>query len=129
MKLRPIRNMVHIRRDAAAAVRRSGIIVPATYQKNSRPWTGTVLAVGPGKEVWTLGEDYAVALEKKGFQMAADWLRKTVPSYSAIIPVEVEPGDRVVFMQYTGHRFIEDGDEQDELMVNGDDILAVIEKE
>lgn len=102
MNLKPIAGRVHIRRDSAQARRTSGLILPETARQRERPWTGVVIAVGPG----VLDEK----LEKR-------------------LPIEVKVGDHVVFQQFSGGRFLPQECEQDELLVRDVDILAVIEEE
>lgn len=101
MKLHPVRDLVHIRRDPENKMSTGGIVVTDRVARDQRPWSGVVLAIGPGKR------------DKDG----------------KLIPIEVQVGDHVVFNQFTGHRYMTGRSEQDELMVSAEDILAVIEEE
>ena len=72
MSLRPLHDMVVVRRKPAEGTTRGGIIIPEVAKQLSAE--GTVVAVGPGYEM------------PSGFR----------------VPPGVKPGDRVVFGQYAG---------------------------
>jgi len=101
MSVRPINDFVLVAREKAANVTEGGILLPEISEKQRRPWRGVVLAVGPGK----------------------------LNEAAARTPLSVQPGDRVYFTQWTGHRFLSPPrDEQDELLVRADDILCTLER-
>ena len=95
--IRPVGKYVLIERDKHQGTTAAGILLSESQQKKERPWRGTVLAIGAG------------ALDKEGER----------------VPPQVKPGDKVVFQQWTGHRFLTEGDDQDQLLVAADDILGV----
>ena len=64
-----------------------------------KPQQGAVIAVGPGRRSETTGD---------------------------IIPLDVKVGDKVVYSKYGGTEITVDGD--DVLILNGRDVLAVVEK-
>lgn len=71
--IRPMRNLVLIRRRAAEEVSKGGIIIPDVAKE--RPLEGEVIAVGPG-------------IRRKD---------------GSLRPVCVEVGQRVLFGKYSGH--------------------------
>lgn len=75
---------------------KSGILLPDTAEKE-KPEQGKIIAVGPGKK------------NKEG----------------KIIPVSVQPGQRVLFSKYGPNEIKVEGKEY--LIAKEDDILAIIE--
>jgi chaperonin GroES len=74
---------------------KSGIVLPDTAKE--KPQEGTILAVGPGRTL-------------------DDGKRE---------PLDVKPGEKVLYARYAGTEFKIDGDEY--LIVSQKDILAVVE--
>jgi chaperonin GroES len=72
-----------------------GIIIPDTAQE--KPMEGEIVAVGPG------------ARDDKG----------------AVVPLDVKPGDRILFGKWSGSEIKLDG--KDLLIMNETDIMGVIE--
>jgi len=95
MKIRPLTDYVVIRRDKAEGTSKGGIIIPEDAQRKST--RGEVLETGPGK----------------------------VDESGELRPVEVKPGDRVIFLQYVGNEVTIEG--EDYIVVHENDILAVEE--
>ncbi|HEX2729357.1 MAG TPA: co-chaperone GroES [Rubrobacteraceae bacterium] len=73
----------------------SGIVLPDTAK--DKPQTATIVSVGEGK------------LDDKGQR----------------VPVEVSPGDVIVFAKYSGTEIKLDG--EDYMILDADDILGVVE--
>lgn len=96
MTLKPLGNHIVVQSLKKEAVTASGIIIPDTAEKE-RPEQGTVIAVGPGK-----------ALENGTRQ-----------------PIEVRPGDKVVFKKYSPDE-VKMGNET-YLVLSADDVMAIIE--
>ena len=95
MRLRPLRDRVLIRRVEPEAKTAGGIFIPDNVQE--KPLQGDVVAVGPG------------ARDKDG----------------ALIPLDVKPGDRVLFGKWSGTEIKLDGEE---LMIMSEaDIMGVLE--
>ena len=81
MKFRPLHDRVVVRRIEAEEKSAGGIIIPDTAKE--KPQQGEVLAVGPG------------ARDEKG----------------NIIPLDVKPGDIVLFGKWSGTEVKIDGEE------------------
>ena len=96
MKFRPLHDRVVVKRIGAEERSAGGIIIPDTAKE--KPLEGLVVAVGNGKVL----EDGKVR------------------------PLEIKPGDRVLFVKYAGNEIKIDGEEH--LMLREEDVLGVIEK-
>src|SRR5260221_1056706 len=95
MNSRPLQDRVLIRRIEAEAKTAAGIIIPDTAQE--KPMEGEVVAVGPGAR----GED------------------------GTLHPLDVKPGDRVLFGKWSGTEIKLDG--EDLIIMKESDIMGVIE--
>jgi chaperonin GroES len=95
MKFRPLHDRVVVRRIEADQKTTGGIIIPDTVKE--KPQEGEVVAVGPG------------ARNEKG----------------DIVPLDVKPGDRILFGKWSGTEVKLDGEEL--LIMNESDIMAVFE--
>jgi len=96
MKLRPLHDRVVIRRLEEEQKTAGGIIIPDTAKE--KPVQGEVVAVGNGKIL----EDGKVR------------------------PLDLKPGDRVLFAKYAGTEVKVEGEEL--LVMREDDVMAVIDK-
>jgi chaperonin GroES len=94
MKIEPLHDRVLVKRLEEKEVKRGGIIIPDTAKE--KPQEGEVIAVGPGK-------------------MTDNGKRQ---------PMEVTPGDRVLFGRWTGSEVKLDDEEY--LIMREDDILAIL---
>lgn len=95
MKLRPLHDRVIIKRTEEDRTSPGGIVIPDTAAE--KPIRGEVVAAGNGKLLET-GE---------------------------LRPLDVKPGDKVLFGKYSGTEVKVDG--KDLLVMREDDIMAVIE--
>ena len=95
MKFRPLHDRVVVRRIEEDERTRGGIIIPDTAKE--KPQQGEVIAVGPG------------APDEKG----------------KVQPLDVKPGDRVLFGKWSGTEVKLDGEEL--LIMKESDILGVLE--
>jgi len=95
MKFRPLHDRVVIRRVEQEEKSAGGIIIPDTAKE--KPMEGEVIAVGPG------GRDET----------------------GKLIPIDVKPGDRVLFGKWSGTEVKIDGEEL--LIMKESDIMGVIE--
>lgn len=95
MNFRPIHDHVLVKRVEESEAKIGGIIVPDTAKE--KPQQGEVIAAGDGKMLAT-GER---------------------------APLEVKPGERILFGKYSGSEIKIDG--QDYIVFREDDILAVLE--
>jgi len=95
MRLRPLQDRVLIRRVVAEAKTTGGILIPDTAQE--KPVQGEVVAVGPG------------ARNNDG----------------TLVPMDVKPGDRVLFAKWSGTEVKLEGDEL--MIMNQADIMGVVE--
>lgn len=77
---RPLADRILVRPDPVEKTSRGGIMIPETAQE--RPMHGEILAVGPGKR------------DAKG----------------RIRPLDVKPGDRIMFGMRAGHEHTIDGE-------------------
>jgi chaperonin GroES len=94
MKFRPLHDRVVIRRVDAEGKTAGGIFIPETAQE--KPMEGEIVAVGPG------------ARNEKG----------------TIVPVDVKPGDRILFGKWSGSEIKLDG--EDLLIMKESDGMGVI---
>src|SRR5690349_13301203 len=95
MKFRPLHDRVVVRRLEGEEKTKGGIIIPDTAKE--KPQEGEVVAVGPG------------ARDDSG----------------KLIPIDVKPGDRILFGKWSGTEVKLDG--EDLLIMKESDILGVIE--
>jgi chaperonin GroES len=95
MKFRPLHDRVVVRRVEEDTKTAGGIIIPDTAKE--KPMQGEVVAVGPG------------ARDEQG----------------KVQPLDVKPGDRVLFGKWSGTEVKIDG--EDLLIMKESDILGVIE--
>ena len=94
LKFRPLHDRVVVRRIEADQKTKGGIIIPDTAKE--KPSEGEVIAVGPG------GRDEA----------------------GKLIPIDLKPGDRVLFGKWSGTEVKIDG--EDLLIMKESDIMGVI---
>jgi len=95
MKVRPLQDRLLIRRIEEEARSKGGILIPDTAKE--KPQEGRVVAAGPGRR------------DEEG----------------QVRPLDVRPGDRILFGKYAGTEIQVDGEEH--LIVREDDVLAVLE--
>jgi chaperonin GroES len=95
MKFRPLHDRVVVRRLEEDERTKGGIIIPDTAKE--KPQQGEIVAVGPG------------APDEKG----------------NVQPLDVKPGDRVLFGKWSGTEVKIDGEEL--LIMKESDILGVLE--
>ena len=96
MNFRPLHDRVVVRRIEAEEKTKGGIIIPDTAKE--KPQEGEVIAVGPG------------ARDENG----------------KVQPLDVKPGDRVLFGKWSGSEVRIDG--QDLLIMKESDIMGIIEQ-
>ena len=95
MKFRPLHDRVLVRRVEQDERTKGGIIIPDTAKE--KPSEGEVIAVGPG------------ARDEQG----------------KIQPLDVKPGDRILFGKWSGTEVKLDGEEL--LIMKESDILGIVE--
>jgi chaperonin GroES len=95
MKLRPLQDRVLIRRVEPETKTAGGIFIPDNVQE--KPMEGEVVSCGPGAR----GED------------------------GKLLPMDVKPGDRVLFGKWSGTEVKLDGDEL--MIMKESDIMGVLE--
>ena len=95
MKVRPLYDRILVRRVADEEKTKGGIIIPDTAKE--KPMEGEVVAVGPG------------APDEKG----------------KVQPLDVKPGDRVLFGKWSGTEVKLDGEEL--LIMKESDIMGILE--
>jgi chaperonin GroES len=95
MKFRPLHDRVVVRRIEEDTKTKGGIIIPDTAQE--KPQQGEVIAVGPG------------ARDESG----------------KLIPIDLKPGDLVLFGKWSGTEVKLDGEEL--LIMKESDIMGIIE--
>ncbi len=96
MKFRPLHDRVLLRRVEESEKTAGGIIIPDTAKE--KPMQGEIVAVGPG------------ARDEDG----------------QIVPLDVKPGDRVLFGKWSGTEVKIDGEEL--LIMKESDIMGVLEE-
>jgi chaperonin GroES len=95
MKFRPLHDRVLVRRIAEETKTAGGIIIPDTAQE--KPMEGEIIAAGPGAR----GEN------------------------GKLHPLELKPGDRVLFGKWSGTEVKLDG--EDLMIMKESDIMGVID--
>ena len=95
MKFRPLHDRVVVRRVEQEEKTAGGIIIPDTAKE--KPMEGEIIAVGPG------GRDES----------------------GKLIPLDVKPGDRILFGKWSGTEVKIDGEEL--LIMKESDIMGIIE--
>lgn len=95
MKLKPLHDRVLVLRIEEQEKTGGGIIIPDTAKE--KPHEGKIIAAGPG----------------------------SIDGQGKRIPMEVKPGDRVLFAKYAGTEIKIDGVEH--LIMRVEDIIGVIE--
>jgi chaperonin GroES len=95
MKIRPLQDRIIVKRTEEEETTKGGLIIPDTAKE--KPQEGKVIAVGKGK----VGED------------------------GKVLPLDVKPGDQVLFGKYAGTEIKIDGEEH--LIMREDDLLGVVE--
>jgi chaperonin GroES len=95
MHFRPLHDRVLVRRIDAEAKTAGGIIIPDTAKE--KPQQGEIIAAGPG------------ARDAQG----------------TLVPLDVKPGDRVLFAKWSGTEVKIDGEEL--LIMKESDLLGVVE--
>lgn len=93
-KFRPLHDRIVVRRIEASAKTKGGIIIPDTAKE--KPQEGEVVAVGPG------GRD----------------------ENGKLVPMDVKPGNRVLFGKWSGTEVKLDGEEL--LIMKESDIMGVL---
>lgn len=97
MKIHPLSNHILIEPIKPEEKTKSGILLPDTVEKE-RPEQGRVIAVGPGKKT----------------------------SSGKLIPMEIKPGQKVLFTKYGPNEI--KIDDKEYLIAREDDILAIVEE-
>jgi chaperonin GroES len=95
MKFRPLHDRVLVKRVEEEAKTKGGIIIPDTAKE--KPMQGEVLAVGPG------------ARDERG----------------ELVPLDVKPGDRILFGKWSGTEVKMDGEEL--LIMKESDVMGIVE--
>ena len=95
MKIRPLSDRVVIKRVEEEEQTSGGILIPDTAKE--KPVRGTVVAVGSGK----------------------------VLENGSARPLDVAPGDTILFTKYSGTEVVIDGEKH--LVLREDDIVGIVE--
>jgi chaperonin GroES len=95
MKFRPLHDRVAVRRIDAEVKTAGGIIIPDTAKE--KPQQGEIIAVGPGSR----------------------------DDQGRIVPLDVKPGDRILFGKWSGTEVKINGDEL--LIMKESDVMGVLE--
>ncbi len=95
MKIRPLQDRILVKRVDEEAKTAGGIIIPDTAKE--KPQEGKVVATGNGKA----GDD------------------------GNVTPLEVKPGDRVLFSKYAGTEVNIESEEH--LIIREEDVLGILE--
>ncbi len=95
MNIRPLYDRIVVKRIEEQEVMQGGLYIPDTAKE--KPQEGEVVAVGKGKRL----ED------------------------GKVIPLDVKPGDRILFGKYSGSDIKLDG--QEYLIMREDEVLGILE--
>ncbi len=96
MKVRPLGDRILVQRIMEEEKSKGGIIIPDTAKE--KPQEGKVVAVGKGRTL----ED------------------------GTLVPLEVKPGDKILFAKYGGTEVKIDGEEH--IILKEEDVLGILEK-
>jgi len=96
MKIKPLSDHILIEPRKEKEKTKGGILLPQSAEKD-RPEEGRVIAVGPGKKT----------------------------SSGKVIPLDVKPGNKVLFTKYGPNEI--KVDDKEYLIASQDDILAILE--
>ena len=96
LKIRPLHDRVIVKRIEEERRSAGGIVIPDTAAE--KPDQGEIVAVGKGKK----------------------------DDQGKVIPLDVKPGDKILFGKYSGTEVKVDGEEL--LVMREEDVMAVIEK-
>ncbi len=105
--LQPLEDRIIIQPDKPPAKTDSGLIIPDSVQDKMQPARGTVVAVGPGRE---LGGN---AILYKIYQLLCLVFRKDMDLKH---PMPLKVGDRVLYGHYSG-TIVEDPETKKEFLV------------
>ena len=94
--IKPLEDRIVVQANEAETTTASGLVIPDTAKE--KPQEGTVLAIGPGR------------VDDKGTR----------------IPMDVKPGDVVIYSKYGGTEVKYAGEEY--LILSARDVLAIVEK-
>ncbi|MBI5240211.1 MAG: co-chaperone GroES [Elusimicrobia bacterium] len=94
VKIQPLGDRVLVKPVEAKEVKRGGIIIPDTAKE--KPQEGEVVAVGKGK----------------------------VTEEGKVLPMDVKPGDRILYGKYSGNEI--KIDDVEHLIMHQDDILGIL---
>jgi chaperonin GroES len=94
MKVKPLHDRVIVKRTEGEEKTKGGIIIPDTAKE--KPIEGKVVAVGNGK----------------------------ILENGKTLPMQVKPGDKVLFGKYAGNEIKIDGEEH--VIMREDDIIAIL---
>jgi co-chaperonin GroES (HSP10) len=100
--IKPCDDYILVKIDPDEEQKRGLIIVPTTVAANRKTDTGTIIAVGPG--------------------------RRDPNNLSERIPVDCEPGDRILFATFIGYPIWQVG-EDGYFMIKYNDKMAFLERE
>lgn len=95
MKIRPLQDRIIVKRTEEEETTSGGLIIPDTAKE--KPQEGKVIAVGKGK----------------------------VNDAGSVQPLDVKPGDMVLFGKYAGTEIKIEGEEH--LIMREDDLLGIVE--
>ena len=94
VKIQPLGDRVLVKPVEAKETKRGGIIIPDTVKE--KPQEGKIVAAGKGK----------------------------VTEDGKTLPMEVKPGDRILYGKYSGNEL--KIDDEDYLIIHQDDILGIL---
>jgi chaperonin GroES len=95
MKIRPLYDRIVVKRIEEQETLRHGIIIPDSAKE--KPQEGEVIAVGNGKRL----------------------------ENGTLVPLDVKPGDRILFGKYSGSEIKLDG--EDFMIFKEDDVLGILD--
>ncbi len=95
MNIRPLYDRIVVKRIEKQETARNGIVIPDSAKE--KPQEGEVMAVGKGKML----------------------------EHGTVVPVDVRPGDRILFGKYSGNEIKLDGTEY--IIMREEDVLGVLD--
>lgn len=115
--LKPLEDRILILPDKPPSKTDSGLYIPETHQEKHQPARGTVVAVGPGRE---LGGN---AILYKIYQLLCD---QTNSAMDIKHPMPLKVGDKVMYGHYSGTMIEDPTTKKEFLCMRLDDVFIIL---
>lgn len=115
--LKPLEDRILILPDKPPSKTDSGLFIPETHQEKHQPARGTVVAVGPGRELGgnaILYKMYKLYCEQAGVEMDIKH------------PMPLKVGDKVMYGHYSGTMIEDPTTKKEFLCMRLDDVFIIL---